>query len=483
MVSTTAVLALLALGAVRASPTGANGPAQKPMTDAVVGYSEATEPLAGMLTRVSINGRREARKLLELVEAQNYDLWHLSHTHADIFSPTPVSPGLQAALSNYTTISAHPILNPTVTNSVHVSNFVTQGGVENNTFHETYHSLVDVDAFMFALAGNYSDRAHLLQLGHTGEGREMYALKISSGASSTDFEEEVEVDGERRCITSRRGRKGRGRKPKPNGPTGDQKPAVVIFGPQHAREWIGTATALYLSHVLLGDSSEAGSLASLLDTHDFYVVPSPNPDGYAYTWEHDRFWYKNRQIIGPYEKCIGLDMNRNWGHKWKKAANTKFRDLAPTDPCSHWYPGRRAFEAPETNNLANFVEALPNVVAFLELRSYGQMMSSPFSYSCKKTPPDAEDQLELASGAAHAAQKAHGTWFTTGQLCSQLYRAGGNIVDYMYAKAGIKYSYAIHLRDTGTFGFALPPQWIRPVGEETAEMVRYLAKFIHDKGF
>lgn len=29
-------------------------------------------------------------------------------------------------------------------------------------------------------------------------------------------------------------------------------------------------------------------------------------------------------------------------------------------------------------------------------------------------------------------------------------RAPGNVVDWMYAKAGIKYSYAVHLRDTGT---------------------------------
>ena len=29
-------------------------------------------------------------------------------------------------------------------------------------------------------------------------------------------------------------------------------------------------------------------------------------------------------------------------------------------------------------------------------------------------------------------------------------RAPGNVIDWMYAKAGIKYSYAVHLRDTGT---------------------------------
>lgn len=31
-----------------------------------------------------------------------------------------------------------------------------------------------------------------------------------------------------------------------------------------------------------------------------------------------------------------------------------------------------------------------------------------------------------------------------------LYRAPGNIVDWMYKGGGIKYSYAVHLRDTGT---------------------------------
>jgi len=31
------------------------------------------------------------------------------------------------------------------------------------------------------------------------------------------------------------------------------------------------------------------------------------------------------------------------------------------------------------------------------------------------------------------------------------------------------------------YGFALPEQWIRPVGEETTKMVEYLADFIAKK--
>jgi len=51
------------------------------------------------------------------------------------------------------------------------------------------------------------------------------------------------------------------------------------------------------------------------------------------------------------------------------------------DPCSHWFPGHRAFESPEVNNIANFVTTLPNVVGFLDLRSYGQMSEPGSCYS------------------------------------------------------------------------------------------------------
>ena len=39
-------------------------------------------------------------------------------------------------------------------------------------------------------------------------------------------------------------------------------------------------------------------------------------------------------------------------------------------------------------------------------------MSIPYSWSCKKTPKDAEDQLEAALGAVNAIKQVHGTVFT-----------------------------------------------------------------------
>jgi hypothetical protein len=44
--------------------------------------------------------------------------------------------------------------------------------------------------------------------------------------------------------------------------------------------------------------------------------------------------------------------------------------------------------------------------------TYCSIVSTPFSYSCKKTPKDAEDQLEAISGAAFTIKKSHGTHYT-----------------------------------------------------------------------
>ncbi|KAM5537131.1 hypothetical protein V8D89_009277 [Ganoderma adspersum] len=335
----------------------------------------------------------------------------------------------------------------------------------NTTYHTVYHPLNEIEDFMLDLATVHPDIVQLQYIGHSAQGREMIAMKLSKPSVNATNDDDYTASA--------------------------KKAGFVIAGAQHSREWIATSTTLYLAHSLVTDAAEAFALSSWLDHFDFYIIPVPNPDGYVYTWEQDRFWYKNRQNIGPDEECTGIDMNRNWGYKWKAKSNLpaianttdEFTSSRPgkgddADPCSTWYPGHRAFEAPEVNNIANYVQTLPNLKAFIDLRSYGQMLSVPFSWSCKKTPKDAEDLLEAALGAVNAIKQAHGTVFTTGSLCEQLYRASGNVVDYMYKKAGIKYSYSVHLRDTGTYGFNLPAEWIRPVGEETAAMIRSLAEFI-----
>ncbi|KAJ7069098.1 peptidase M14 [Mycena amicta] len=409
----------------------------------------------GILRRFSPGSRDRLQDVLGLAQAQDLDIWQIhagDEPYVDVYTP-PLAAFLPSSLLDIPHTSSN--VTPTTPSRL-------QQEWDLETFHDEYHPQSDVDAFTRRLVELHPESVSLLELGHTAEGREMLGLRVSKPSNAT-------------------------------------KLGFVVMGPQHAREWVATATALYFAHALLVNASEPNSLAFLLDVYDFHIIPSPNPDGYVYTWSTDRFWYKNRQIVGPGAKCIGIDMNRNWGFKWKPHSDTPFfsesgdikkkkkTDKTPADPCSHWYPGHRAFEAAEVTNVANYLTKINGVgkgagkggiVAFVDLRSYGQMLAAPYSYKCDKLPKDAEDQMEALHGAAQAGRAVHGTGFSAGSLCELLYTAPGNILDYVYSTAGIKYTYAAFLRDTGTYGFALPPAWIRPVGEETGQMLAYLAKFV-----
>lgn len=49
----------------------------------------------------------------------------------------------------------------------------------------------------------------------------------------------------------------------------------------------------------------------------------------------------------------------------------------------------------------------------------------------------------------------------------------GASADYSYDVTGVKYSFAIELRDTGNYGFVLPPSQIYPSGVEMWAAMRY----------
>ncbi|KAK7023322.1 zinc carboxypeptidase [Favolaschia claudopus] len=424
----------------------------------------------GVLRRFTPESLDGLENVLDIAQSHELDIWQIGADavpHVDIYSNLPLPSSLLS-----TPHSIHNISAQTPSLELERQDWDLTS-LENTTFHAEFHRQPDVDAFIFEMARLHPESVSVLRLGHSAEEREMLGMKISASKGAKE------------------------------------KLSFVVLGPQHAREWVATSTALYLAHALLANSSEPNSLSSLLDVYDFHIIPSPNPDGYVHTWDVDRFWYKNRQIVGPNAKCIGIDMNRCVrGSHWKPHAKgpllwssasassssdefkkKKKKNKTPADPCSHWYPGHRAFEAPEVNNLANYITKVNGigrgagkggggVVAMVDLRSYGQMLATPYSYKCDHLPKDNEDQMEALLGAAQAARSVHGTSFTTGRLCELLYRAPGNILDYVYQTAGIKYAYAAFLRDTGTYGFAIPPSWIRPVGEETGVLVDYLARFV-----
>jgi murein tripeptide amidase MpaA len=104
----------------------------------------------------------------------------------------------------------------------------------------------------------------------------------------------------------------------------------------------------------------------------------------------------------------------------------------------------------------------------------------PWGLECKETK-DGDEMLRVASKATKSLKKVHGTRFAVGSICKTIYAASGSSVDWGYAKADVKYPYAIELRDTGKYGFLLPPKFIIPSGEEMTEAIFSMSYAILEK--
>ena len=101
-------------------------------------------------------------------------------------------------------------------------------------------------------------------------------------------------------------------------------------------------------------------------------------------------------------------------------------------------------------------------------------MGTAYGYTCSSVPDNNNEYQQLAGGASKAIAAVHGTRFQYGPICSTIYQAAGNSIDYVNGVVGGDYNFAVELRDTGNYGFVLPPSQIVPSGEEAFAGVKYL---------
>ena len=274
-------------------------------------------------------------------------------------------------------------------------------------------------------------------------------------------------------------------------PTGPRK-SIVISGGSHAREWVSVSTVNYIAYSFATFYGRDRDITKLLEEFDIVLIPTLNPDGYVFTWEHDRLWRKNRQDTNL-RFCKGLDIDRSFGFQWDGVSTSG-------NPCSESFAGDAPFEAVESARFANWVKDQSSsgnstFAAYLDLHSYSQQVLYPFSFSCVDTPPSLENLEELALVLSKAIHQTHHEWYSVAPACQgnvapiagassseeqrpTAGRQGGSVLDWMYHDMNVRYSYQLKLRDTGTHGFLLPSKYIQPTGEEVFAAVKALGLYL-----
>uniref|UniRef100_H0XGL7 Carboxypeptidase O n=1 Tax=Otolemur garnettii TaxID=30611 RepID=H0XGL7_OTOGA len=301
--------------------------------------------------------------------------------------------------------------------------------------YNKYHTMGEIYQWMSQISEEYAEVVTQHFLGMTYEARPMYYLKISQ-------------------------------------PSSDPKKIFWMDCGIHVREWITPAFCQWFVKEILQNHKDDSRISRLLTNLDLYVLPVLNIDGYIYTWTTNRLWRKSRSSHNN-GTCFGSDLNRNFNESWcgvgasKDCKNSKF--------C-----GTGSVSEPETKAVSSFVESKKdNILCFLTMHSYGQLILTPYGHTKNKSS-NHEELIQVGQKAANALKAKYGTNYRVGSSADILYALSGSSKDWA-RDIGIPFSFTFELRDNGTHGFTLPEVQIQPTCEETMEAVVSILDDVHEK--
>ncbi|XP_039747456.1 zinc carboxypeptidase A 1-like [Pararge aegeria] len=327
-----------------------------------------------------------------------------------------------------------------------------------------YHRYADILRYLEYLQHSYADIVELVPLGRTSEGLPLVAVKVSIPSNETQ--------------SSRSVSKGQKKKWKLRS---NLKPAVWLDGGAHAQEWIAPAVTTWILHNLVEGDKGLGADREVLNEADFYIMPVLNPDGYEHSHTHDRLWRKTRSrspdhsddyYVGwfPWNwgrtECVGVDTDRNWDYHWSEKGSS-------SDPCADNYAGPHPFSEPETRAVSEFLSEHRGLIkVYISMHAYSQAWLLPSTHSHASFADDGV-LMEMGKLATAALADMYGTKYQVGTAAEIRQPASGMSHDWAKARAGIKFSYHVDLRDSfGPYGYLLPGSQIVSTARETWQAVR-----------
>jgi len=382
--------------------------------------------------RFSISTESERNQLIDAVRRLGLDLWAEHPEWMDVQVPPALLPEIQGLGLR------HRVLIEDVQTRINLERFsIKAQAPASEAFFNAFRTLDEFNAFLGSLVQKYPQLATKFTIGKTLEGREINGILITAKNNN-------------------------------------KKVGIVYNGGQHAREWISPMTNAWIANQLLTLYGSDSQITEFVNRFEWSIIPIVNADGYVYTWSTNRMWRKNRRRNGDnWLGCYGVDVNRNWDFKWGEGGSSP-------NTCAEDYMGPSPFSEPEETLLANYIKSRGNVLGYIDFHSYSQLWMTPWGYT-NSLPSDYTDLLAAAKACVDALSAVHGTKYQYGSISRTIYPASGSSVDWTYSAVNATYSFAVELRDTGRYGFILPPSEIVPTGEETFAAVRAMGNYILKK--
>jgi len=198
-----------------------------------------------------------------------------------------------------------------------------------------------------------------------------------------------------------------------------KKPAGLIMGLHHSREWISAEVPLALINELTSKYAKDDTIKKLVDGRDIWIVPVVNPDGLVYSQTKSRMWRKNRRLNA--DKSYGVDPNRNYGYEWGNVG-------ASSSGGSDTYHGTGPFSEPCNAAIKKLAEQ-HHFISSISFHSYSELVLYPFGYAYNVPNKDGKLLAQLAGEMA----KLNGY---SPENSADLYPAMGDSDDFMYGSMG-----------------------------------------------
>jgi len=250
---------------------------------------------------------------------------------------------------------------------------------------------------MYALARRNPQLVKLVVLGRSWQGREIIALKVTQSAREVP-------DGTR--------------------------PAVLYTSTQHAREWISTEVNRRLLNYFI-DKWRANDkeIKRLLKDRELWFMLVANPDGYQYTFDHERLWRKNLRDNdgdGQITRADGVDPNRNYPEHFRYDEEGSSSQVS-----SETYRGPSAASEPETRAMMALYDRV-DFAFHVNYHSFGQWLLYPEGWQIGTASADDPIYFALSGNKDTPAIDD----FHPGLSSDVLYVTNGETTDFAHVNRG-----------------------------------------------